>query len=98
MLQRVMPRADGHEEHRRAQRRGAPLLPREADSRRTTKTLKGDEKKEAKKNNEAARLWISGIEAVKRKLGVSRASTTSRRRRSSCAARATPRARCSRGR
>lgn len=34
--------------------------------------LKGDEKKEADKNNEAARLWISGIEAVKRKLGVQR--------------------------
>jgi type III restriction enzyme len=34
--------------------------------------LKGDEKKEADKNNEAARLWISGLEAVKRKLGVSR--------------------------
>ncbi len=32
--------------------------------------LKGEEKDEAKKNNEAARLWISGIEAVKRKLGV----------------------------
>lgn len=34
--------------------------------------LKGEEKDEAKKNNEAARLWISGLEAVKRKLGVSR--------------------------
>jgi type III restriction enzyme len=34
--------------------------------------LKGDERKEAEKNNEAARLWISGIEAVNRKLGVSR--------------------------
>ena len=34
--------------------------------------LKGDEKKEAEKNNEAARLWISGLEAVKRKLGLSR--------------------------
>ncbi len=33
--------------------------------------LKGDEKKEAEKNNEAARLWISGIETVTRKLGVS---------------------------
>jgi len=32
--------------------------------------LKGDDKNEAKKNNEAARLWISGIEIVKRKLGV----------------------------
>ncbi|MBX2997174.1 MAG: DEAD/DEAH box helicase family protein [Caldilineaceae bacterium] len=32
--------------------------------------LKGEEKKEAQKNNEAARLWISGIETVKRKLSV----------------------------
>lgn len=34
--------------------------------------LKGDDKKEAEKNNEAARLWISGLEAVNRKLGVAR--------------------------
>jgi len=34
--------------------------------------LKGDEKEEAKKNNEAARLWISGLEIIKRKLGVTR--------------------------
>jgi type III restriction enzyme len=34
--------------------------------------LKGDEKKEAEDNNEAARLWITGLEAVNRKLGVSR--------------------------
>ena len=33
--------------------------------------LKGDEKKEAEKNAEAARVWISGLEAVNRKLGVS---------------------------
>ena len=32
--------------------------------------LKGDDKKEADKNKEAARLWITGVEAVKRKLGV----------------------------
>ncbi|MEY4194553.1 MAG: hypothetical protein RLZZ226_921, partial [Pseudomonadota bacterium] len=32
--------------------------------------LKGDDKKEADKNNEAARLWISGLEAVNRKIGV----------------------------
>ena len=30
--------------------------------------LKGDERKEAEKNKEAARVWISGLEAVKRKL------------------------------
>jgi type III restriction enzyme len=34
--------------------------------------LKGEEKKEAEKNTEAARLWISGLEAVNRKLGVAR--------------------------
>ncbi|WP_349572264.1 BPTD_3080 family restriction endonuclease [Azotobacter salinestris] len=34
--------------------------------------LKGDDKKEAEENNEAARLWISGLEAVNRKLGISR--------------------------
>jgi type III restriction enzyme len=34
--------------------------------------LKGDEKKEAEKNSKAARVWISGLEAVNRKLGVSR--------------------------
>ena len=35
-------------------------------------TLKGDERKEAEKNKEAARVWISGLEAVNRKLGVTR--------------------------
>jgi type III restriction enzyme len=32
--------------------------------------LDADEKREAKENKEAARLWISGIEALKRKIGV----------------------------
>ncbi|NLG89928.1 MAG: DEAD/DEAH box helicase family protein [Clostridiaceae bacterium] len=34
--------------------------------------LKGDDRKEAEKNNEAARLWISGLEIVGRKLGITR--------------------------
>lgn len=34
--------------------------------------LKGDEKQEAEKNREAARIWISGLEAVDRKLGLTR--------------------------
>ena len=34
--------------------------------------LKGDDKKEAQKNNEAARLWISGLEAIGRKLEILR--------------------------
>ena len=33
--------------------------------------LKGDDKTEAEKNKEAARLWMSGLEAVNRKLGIS---------------------------
>jgi type III restriction enzyme len=36
------------------------------------KELKGDEKQEAQKNNEAARMWITGLETVKRKLGIMR--------------------------
>src|SRR2546421_2062818 len=34
--------------------------------------LKGEERQEAEKNKEAARVWISGLEAVNRHLGVSR--------------------------
>lgn len=33
--------------------------------------LKGDEKAEAEENNEAARVWISGLETVNRKIGLS---------------------------
>src|SRR5258707_3290100 len=43
--------------------------------------LKGDERKEAEKNNEAARVWISGLEAVNRKLGLSRVIDLSAQRR-----------------
>lgn len=35
-------------------------------------TLRGDEKREAKDNTEAARMWISGLEAINRKIGVLR--------------------------
>ena len=34
--------------------------------------LTGDDRREAEKNREAARLWISGLEAVNRKLGLRR--------------------------
>ena len=33
---------------------------------------KGDDLQEAKKNNEAARVWISGLETIKRKVGIPR--------------------------
>lgn len=32
--------------------------------------LKGEERREAEKRNEEARLWISGLEAIKKKIGV----------------------------
>ncbi len=56
--------------------------------------LTGDDKKEAEQNEEAARLWINGIEALDRQLkkasaaAVSGPSTTSPPRPSSCAGRA----------
>jgi type III restriction enzyme len=34
--------------------------------------LRGDERREAERNNEAARLWIFGLEAVNRTLGLAR--------------------------
>ena len=71
MLQRVMPDLMGmknilaiNDEAHHCYRE----KPKEADD----EDLKGDERKEAEKNNEAARLWISGLEAVNRKLGLGR--------------------------
>lgn len=71
MIQRVMPELMGiknimviNDEAHHCYRE-KPLSEEEIE-------LKGDDKKEADKNNEAARLWISGIEIVKRKLGISR--------------------------
>ena len=45
---------------------------REKPGEEEDEDLKGDDRKEAEKNNEAARLWISGLEAVNRKLGIAR--------------------------
>ena len=45
---------------------------REKPGEKQEEKLEGDEKKDAEKNRGAARLWISGIEAVNRKLGTSR--------------------------
>ncbi|MFZ1769088.1 MAG: DEAD/DEAH box helicase family protein, partial [Caldilinea sp.] len=69
MLQRVMPDLMGlkhilainDEAHHCYRER--PGIDEEGD-------LTGDEKQEAEKNNEAARLWISGLEAVNRQLGL----------------------------
>ncbi len=69
MLQRVMPELMGmknvlvinDEAHHCYREKPKPDVDDE---------LKGDEKKEAEENNEAARLWISGLESVNRKLGL----------------------------
>ncbi len=72
MLQRVMPDLMGlknvmvlNDEAHHCYRE-KPALDDEDDD------LTGDDRKEAEKNNEAARLWISGLEIVKRKLGIPR--------------------------
>ncbi|HYS90758.1 MAG TPA: DEAD/DEAH box helicase family protein [Bradyrhizobium sp.] len=71
MLQRVMPDLMGmknilviNDEAHHCYRE----KPKDVDD----EDLKGDDRKEAEKNNEAARLWISGLEAVGRKLGAGR--------------------------
>ena len=43
---------------------------REKPGSQEVEDLKGEEKDEAKDNNEAARLWITGIETAKRHLGI----------------------------
>lgn len=45
---------------------------REKPSDSDDEALKGDERKEAEQNSEAARLWITGLEMVNRKLGLLR--------------------------
>ncbi len=71
MIQRVMPELMGlknilviNDEAHHCYRE-KPGEPDEED-------LKGEERQEAEKNREAARLWISGLEAVNRKLGIAR--------------------------
>ena len=70
MLQRVMPdlmnlkkimvmNDEGHHCYRRKQ------------DEQDEEALKGEDKQEAKKNNEAARVWITGLETIKRKVGIS---------------------------
>jgi len=71
MLQRVMPDLMGMK-HVLVINDEAHHCYREKPQKAVDEDLKGDEKKEAEKNSEAARLWISGLEAVKRKLGISR--------------------------
>ena len=72
MLQRVMPELMGmknvmalNDEAHHCYREKPPDEDEEAE-------LKGEARKEAEKNKEAARVWISGLETVHRKLGLNR--------------------------
>ena len=71
MLQRVMPDLMGMK-NIMVLNDEAHHCYREKPGREDEVDLKGDDREEAEKNNEAARLWISGLEAVNRKLGVAR--------------------------
>lgn len=71
MLQRVMPELMGLKQIL-VLNDEAHHCYREKPGAENERELAGDERREAEKNNEAARLWIAGLEAVKRNMGVSR--------------------------
>ncbi len=69
MLQRVMPELMGMK-NIMVLNDEAHHCYRERVNKDEEGQLKGDDRKEAEKNNEAARLWISGLEMVQRRLGI----------------------------
>lgn len=69
MLQRVMPELMGMK-NIMAINDEAHHCYREKPEKEDDEDLKGDDRKEAESNNEAARLWISGLEIVAEKLGL----------------------------
>src|SRR6266536_2431374 len=71
MLQRVMPELMGMK-NILVLNDEAHHCYREKVGSEEEEELKGEERQEAEKNKEAARLWISGLEVVNRKLGISR--------------------------
>ncbi len=69
MLQRVMPELMGMK-NVMAINDEAHHCYREKPEKQEEDALTGDDRKEAEANNEAARLWISGLEIVSEKLGL----------------------------
>jgi type III restriction enzyme len=69
MIQRVMPELMGMK-NIMAINDEAHHCYREKPVKDDEGKLKGDDLKEAKNNSEAARLWISGLEIIKEKLGI----------------------------
>ena len=71
MLQRVMPELMGMK-NIMVMNDEAHHCYREKPGEDDVAGLKGDDKKEAQKNNEAARLWITGLETAGRHIGINR--------------------------
>lgn len=69
MLQRVMPELMGMKNILAINDEGHHCY-REKPAGEDGEELKGEEREEAEANNEAARVWISGLEIVNRKLGL----------------------------
>jgi len=71
MLQRVIPELMGMKNIMVMNDEGHHCY-REKPVKGDEPKLKGDDRKEAEKNNEAARVWISGLETISRKLNIAR--------------------------
>jgi type III restriction enzyme len=71
MIQRVMPDLMGMKNILALNDEGHHCY-REKPTHDEEGDLAGEDRKEAEKNNEAARVWISGLEAVNRQLGLAR--------------------------
>jgi len=69
MIQRVMPSLMGMKNVMALNDEGHHCY-REKPSDSEEGDLKGDDRKEAEKNNEAARVWISGLEIINKKIGI----------------------------
>jgi len=72
MIQRVMPELMGLKKILAINDEAHHCYREKPGVEQVEEDLKGDEKKEAEKNREAARLWISGLEAVNRTIGINR--------------------------
>ena len=72
MLRRVMPELMGIKRILAFNDEGHHCYRERPDEAAEEGDLKGEERDEAKRNQEAARVWISGLEAVNAKLGLSR--------------------------
>lgn len=72
MIQRVMPDLMGLKNILAINDEAHHCYREKPEAEEEDDDLKGDEKKEAEKNREAARLWISGLEIVNRNIGLIR--------------------------